>query len=164
MDRKKKPSKKTAKNHGPYLAAAVFCEHVLEEKPTPDMKTGVISITRIVNQIILSIPHNAPVDFAPPVGVSGLITFANYKGKSKHKLELIMNYPDGKVKALPLTNFSFGDSGSIQMSNTLMKIVIQTPITGMYWIDVNLDGKSVTRMPLLVEVNRLPKPVETKKQ
>ena len=99
MVREKKPAKSKGKAW-PQLAAAFFCDRILEE--TPD---GVLSAIRIVDQITIAVPpelEGHPV-FIP---VSGLIAFKSGEASGKHALRLVRVRLDCNYKLVQASRLS----------------------------------------------------------
>src|SRR6266404_6364932 len=93
------PKQKSKKKSGPYLAAAVFCESVLEEKD------GVHSAVRIVDQLNIIVDSSAPHDFPSkehplPIRINALIMFRSGDSPGEHLMRLILEGPSGKMQEL----------------------------------------------------------------
>src|SRR5690242_5712494 len=96
-----KPAKAAkAKNYtpkgGPFLTASVFCESALEDKD------GVLSAMRIVDNVTITLPHDAPADIpsaAKPIGHMQTCVIAFKRGDAdaagKYEIALAMRLPDG---------------------------------------------------------------------
>lgn len=75
----------------------------------------------------------------------------------KHIIKLVMESPSGKktdalVKEVKLTDFPHG---GIHIKTQLN---ISLVASGVYWIDVLIDGRRFTRMPINISIQRLPGP------
>lgn len=155
------------KSGGPFLAAAVFCDNILEEMG------GVVTAYRIVDGVHGIIAASAPADFPSkknPIEfrLNMLLIFRTGDSPGKHKLKLIMETPLGKRKAMfaKEIELSADPQGGLNCKNTF---TLKAFSNGVFWIDVVLDGKRYTRMPLSVLIRRegeTPTPTEdaTKKQ
>jgi hypothetical protein len=89
--------KRAQKKEGPYLAAALFCENIIEGSDR------VISVVRIVDQIVVTLPLNAPADVPSdekpiPVSVWAYLNFKAGSIRGKHRLRIIMRSPSGEQK------------------------------------------------------------------
>src|SRR5260370_17336461 len=88
--------KKRKIDGGPYLAAAFFCEQVIESKD------GSLSAIRIIDQIQVAIPANLPADVPSKenrvaVNMAGLLSFkTGYARPGQHTVRVIMRSPSGK--------------------------------------------------------------------
>lgn len=152
-NKKTNPTKKAG---GPFLAAAVFCESILEDKDR------VISVIRVIDGCQVFITPNAPPEVpskAVPVQVSQnvLVSFRSGDAPGKHLLKLVLEQPDGKrsdiaEQEIELSPEPHGGS-NIKIAATMLVYS-----SGVFWIDVNLDNKRFTRMPLRVSIQRLPMP------
>lgn len=149
---KKTPKKTPKKVGGPFLAAAVFCDNVLEEKPADESKGGVVSAIRIFDTITATLPAVIPEGVTPGFQVKALITFRAGDATGKHRLTIIKNGPDGKQDRHPVeAEIDFKGTGHKGVNVTItLGLPARNP--GLYWFDVVLDGKVVTRMPLMLVI------------
>jgi hypothetical protein len=150
MAKTNKPEKKG----GPYLAAACFCNNVIEDK------LGTISGIQIIDQIIVQLPPNAPPDFPSEenrlmVPIWALIVFRTGYSPGRHTVKLVCVSPSGKKEPGQgdgqTVNFTPQEYGGAQFANRITFAVYKG---GLFWIDVMLDGKRVTRMPIRIEIRR----------
>jgi hypothetical protein len=137
---------------GPFLAAAVFCDSIVEGAD------GAMSAVRIVDQVTLTIPADSPPDVPSetnrlPVALWSLISFKRGSATKKHVVRLKVHSPSGEAQDIGEGEITFGDS---QFSGANLRIRFQIAVKqgGLFWIDVKLDGKAVTRMPLHVSIVR----------
>jgi hypothetical protein len=137
---------------GPYLSVAAFCESVIESKD------GALTPVRIIDQITVSIPPDAPPDFPSesnkfPVGVACIISFKSGDSPGEHSLRVIAESPSGKslVAYDEVVVFSEPPQGGI---NVRMNQFIAVIKGGLFWLHIYLDGRHVTSMPLLITVVR----------
>jgi len=151
-----KDKKQTKKFGGPFLAAAVFCESTLEDA------SGKISAIGILDGCQLFLSNDAPPDVpseSQPAALvqNALFIFRSGDSPGKHKLRLVVEQPNGKrIKTAEKDIDLSGPShGGINLKTNLL---LQVSASGVYWVDVILDDKRVTRMPLNVTVQRLPAP------
>jgi hypothetical protein len=147
--------KKTARRPPkPLLAAAVFCDKVLEE-----MSDGAMSAIRIVDTVTVTIPHGHDPEERIPISLNALIAFKSGDVKGERTLRLRMRMPTGKRKVVmekPIT-FLGGESGT----NCRVRADFRIKKEGLYWIDVLVDRTRFTSMPLRIsfvraEANKLP--------
>lgn len=154
MAKKKKKAKKPAeKIGGPFLSAAIFCDGIAEDID------GILSISRIVDSVNLVIGPPAPPDMPSkehPVTINPtmLLSFRTGNSPGTHMLKLIVNQPNGKRGELlsQEVNLSEPSHGGLNLK-ARAKLTLFT--SGVYWIDVYLDGKRFTRMPLNVNIQRV---------
>jgi hypothetical protein len=148
-----KPAKRTMKAGGPYLAAAFFCETVIEDK-----SDGALSAIRMIDRIDINLPPTAPPDFPSvqnrlPVAIRIVLSFKTGDAAGDHTIRAVFISPSGKKnppfeQTLP---FPREEHGGVNIG---IKTTIGVVKGGLFWVDVSLDGKRVTRMPLLISVNR----------
>jgi len=137
---------------GPFLATAVFCDSVVRGED------GAMTAVRIIDHIKITLPANAPEDvpseskqiIAP---IEGLVSFRKGHARIKHDLQLVVHSPSGKRQELMKKEIALTDKihGGF---NLRLKAMVAVSESGLYWMDVRLDSKLMTRMPLLVTVSR----------
>jgi hypothetical protein len=137
---------------GPFLAAAMFCESTMEDKD------GVLSAIRIVDTVNLWLAPNAPPSLPSndePIGTSqnALVTFRTGDSPGTHSVGFVINSPSGEKGVSHAKDFELGKEPNSGV-NIRTAVPIKITGSGVYWIDVILDGKRVTRMPLNVRVHR----------
>jgi hypothetical protein len=154
MAKIKKRQKKTG---GPFLAAAVFCESVLLDT------SGKISAVGISDGINLFISSEAPPDMPsktqPATMMQNiLIIFRSGDSPGKHRLRLVIEQPDGRrTKAQEQEiELSAPSQGGCNVRTQLQMNIYSS---GVFLVDVILDGKRFTRMPFNVAYQRLPKTI-----
>lgn len=153
----KKSSNRVSKRiGGPFLAAAFFCESMMEDS------SGKVSAIGILDTVTIYIAHDAPKnvpseDTPLPLTQSLLVFFRGGDSPGKHQLRLVLTRPDGK-RGKP-TDREVELSKSLQGGiNVRTHMAMSITMTGVYWLDVILDGKLYTRVPLKVAVQRVPAP------
>lgn len=148
-----KSRRKAQRKAMPLLAAAVFCENFLEDKD------GVVSLIRVFETLTVPKPPEQPPateaksppvpNVIPAVPIIAVLAFRSGDAKGEYKLRTDVVMPSGKkLKAkteLPLT-FLGGENGINVRSN------ITAPVKeeGVYWYEVRLEGRLITRMPLRI--------------
>ncbi len=149
-----KNKKKTKKAGGPFLAAAVFCESIMEGANKNMSAIGIMD--GVVFWIAADAPPEVPSkDHSISFIQNILVIFRSGDSPGKHEVRLVMEQPDGKrqelikkeidLSAPPHGGFNLKSQASISVYSN-----------GVFWIDVLLDGRRFTRMPLNVEIKRLP--------
>jgi len=146
----KKPRQKPA---GPYLAAAVFCENIVEDKD------GALSCIRIIDTITVRLPADTPSDVPSeekriPVSIRGLVSFkrGGLAGKL-HKIKLAMESPDGKRGVMDERKLEMGKP-PYGGGNLYFNATIGVRKGGLFWMTVSFDGKEFTRSPLRILIER----------
>jgi hypothetical protein len=142
---------------GPYLAAAFFCEKVIEDKAD-----GAMTAVRVVDQFTVTLPHNAPPDIPSkekmvPVEILGLLAFRSGYSPGRHAVRLRLVSPSGKAQTameqeVELTPKVHGGA-SIRL-----QITVFVHTGGLFWLDVYLDGRRFTRMPFHIDIRRAAPP------
>jgi hypothetical protein len=147
---KAKRQKKKVKG-GPYLAAACFCESILEDK------LGTISAIRIIDQIAAQMPSHV-TDFPTDqnrlvVPVSALVILRTGYSPGEHRLQFVVTSPSGKKERSPeqTVNLTPQEHGGFQIISRMNFGVFKG---GLFWVDVILDDKRITRMPIRIEIQR----------
>jgi hypothetical protein len=142
---------KTGRDGGPYLDAALICEDLVQEKD------WTVSPIRLVNRITIH-------DLKPAPGVLiflPLMLFIGFKAgevTGERQLSLYWITPSRKRSRLhgfpqPQTlAFKGGDTGAIRS----FPLYIPYEADGTYWIDVVLERKRHTRVPLTVITGKEP--------
>ena len=151
MAKPKKPAKKVG---GPFLAAALFCESIMEDKDK------MMSAIRIIDGCEFWIGPQAPPDFPSAsnriqVTQNVLIIFRTGDSPGKHQLRLVIQQPDGRRSEVGKQEITLTPEshGGVNVKTQATMLVYSS---GVYWMDVILDGKRYTRMPLNVSIKRLP--------
>jgi hypothetical protein len=140
MAKRKKPAGKRAK---PLLAAAVFCDKVLES-----MGDGAMSAIRIIDSVTVYRPPGHDPEERVPISLNALIAFKSGGVKGERALRLRLRMPTGKRKVVmeqPIT-LPGGEGGT----NVRVKVELRLKTEGLYWIDVLVDRTRFTSMPLRV--------------
>jgi hypothetical protein len=130
----------------PWLAAAVFCDKVLEGAD------GWMSAIRIIDAITVPIPHHHEPGERVHIRLDALIAFKSGDVKGEHTLRLKLRTPTGKrnvVLEKPLP-FPGGEAGV----NVRVGVNLGIKTEGLYWIDVLVDRTRVTSMPLRISFMR----------
>jgi hypothetical protein len=143
-----------AQIEGLYLNFAVICERVLHETD------GVLSIIRIVDQLVVSVATPPETD-APPELLSALpvgLTFAvglksaGYSGPVPVKVRI--ESPAGLT--LPEFETTQQIGGTNRGLNLILPVQFPAQDEGVYWFVLEVAGKAVTRVPLLISKQAVP--------
>jgi hypothetical protein len=134
---------------GPHLSAAFFCEKVIEDKE------GVLSAIRIVDRIIHSAIGAGTPDAMPPVSVALtlLIGLKSGSARGRHDIGITAEQPSGIRRRIAeaLTVLFEGEERGANLILNLQWVAEQE---GLYWFNVELDGRTITRVPLRVVYQR----------
>ncbi|MCI0421077.1 MAG: hypothetical protein L0312_17930 [Acidobacteria bacterium] len=147
-----KTKKRARKRGGPYVAAAVFCDNIVEGSDRA------LSAIRIIDQVTLTVPANAPADVPSekkplPYSAWVLMSFKTGDAKGNHRVQLVGHSPSGKHQVILDKHvlFSSEQHGGANLRTNVTLVVSKG---GLFWLDVVLDGRVVTRMPLQISVAR----------
>ena len=137
---------------GPYLQMAVFCEKVLQEKD------GVVSAIRIIDRINQTATGpNAPQAMAPfDYQLTGLITLKSGSARGGVQVEIEPEMPSGLRK--PRVTMTAQMEGNERGQNLIMNMKMRFEEPGVYWFNVYVDGRLITKMPLGVQYSRISGP------
>lgn len=149
----KQSKKQAAKRSGPHLAAAVFCDNVLQEK-----QDGALTVIRIIDTVNVTLHPSTPADVPSeanriPVTVQGLVSFRTGDAPGEHTIRLQMQSPSGKTTDIYQTSLVFKPEPNAG-GNVLFNSVIAVMKGGLFWLSVYLDDQKMTQMPLMINVNR----------
>jgi len=139
----------TTSASGPFLAAALLCENILEEKD------GVLSAIRIVDRIIHGARGpNPPEDMPPvPVNLRALISLKSGAARGRFAVGIVLEKPSGQRE--PAVEIPVLLEGEDRGANLNIALAFQAELEGLYWFEVQLDGQPITRMPLRLIYQRL---------
>lgn len=152
---KKTPStpRRTKSFGGPFLAAAVFCQNILEDSQKN------MSVIGITDGFDFKIPPKAPETFPSKenplvIPLSMFLSFKTGNSPGKHTLKLVVEQPNSKraellQQEIDLTTEIHGGC------NIRTHLDLGLYSGGVFWFDVYLDGKRLTRMPLRISIERL---------
>lgn len=126
---------------GPYLAVAVLCEKILEEKD------GVHSLIRIVDRV----SFRGEMPSMPPNQLSLMLAIFLRSGvfRGTAQLEIEPITPSGKpmpAMRLPVL-FEGDDDRGVAVALQLQFVATEE---GLYWFDIKLADMLLTRVPLRV--------------
>jgi len=139
--------RKKPKAARPLLMAAFFCENILEEKE------GVLTAVRIVDVLKVRIPDLSGIPEGQPkptiaTQIKALLGFKSGEAKGKRTVHLTVVAPSGKRrKTVPTTVTFMGNELGV---NIRAQVVVEAEEEGLYWYEVRVDGKLLTRMPLRI--------------
>ncbi len=128
---------------GPHLQMAVICERVLQEV------NGVLSVIRVIDRLTFTPPMGAsPTMPAQLVTLNAVILFRSDQARGRGTVTLRPQRPSGFN--MPEMNFPVLFEGEDRGSQFILDLVFPAEEEGLYWFDVLLDGKLISRMPLRI--------------
>jgi hypothetical protein len=136
----------TAKRKGntprPMLSVAAFCTKVLEGRD------GLMSGIRFFDQITVPVSADRDPESREPISLWALIGFKAESFEGEHVLRLVMQAPTGKRKEIG--RMTMRHPRHVTSINHRIQLALKIKSEGLFWVDVILDGKRYTRMPLRV--------------
>jgi hypothetical protein len=149
MTKSEKPAKKI---RGPYLAAAVYCQTIVSESE------GRVTPVNIFDSINLTIPAGTPPNFPSEenrihIPVWSFISFRSGDAPGEHNFYIVAESPSGKKQKQEEQVIKLPE-GAHAGANLNIKITMGIFKGGLFWTNVYLDNKLMTRMPLLINVKR----------
>lgn len=154
---KEKRQKKKATSR-PQLAAAFFCESIIEDK-----KDGSLTVVRIVDTLNLALDPSTPPEFPSEaerlfVPYCGLVSFRTLDAPGEHVLRLEFESPSGKRKEVEKRNVTLTEAPQGGM-NLVLRGGLQIYQGGLFRLHVILDDEEVTQMPLVILIHRAESPL-----
>ena len=141
-----------AKNEGPYVQAAAFCEKVLEEND------GALSLIRMVDTVTHTTKRADAPEEMPNIQIStnAVISLKSggESGDFTARMELIS--PSGE-KIETLSN-DFKLKGAGHGRNIVVNLSFEAKEEGVYFFDVFVGENLVTRMPLRIRYEKVTEP------
>lgn len=135
---------------GPFLSAALLCERVLVEQD------GVASLIRIVDRRLhTQVGPDAP-DEMPAVSIDWSLVLLFKAGSARGRSEVLLQIeaPSGLRLGDPirLPVLFEGEDRGVQL---VAQLGLELSEEGLYWINVRLDGRPITRVPFRLVYQRL---------
>jgi hypothetical protein len=130
---------------GPYMAIAVICERVLQEKD------GVLSLIRVIDRFFV---HGGAKEM-PPSAVQGNIVIAMKSGFQKGTLYIKLRGSTPSGKPLPEREFPVLFEGDDRGVGIVAPFQLTLDEEGVYWFDVLLEDATITRIPMRIVYQRL---------
>lgn len=138
---------------GPYVQAALFCEKVLEERD------GVLSAIRVVDRLFINVSGiGAPDKLSdlPPqmttLNIVGLVALKSGFARGSHTVVVRGRTPS--QQPIPAVSFPVLLEGEDRGANVVFQMGIQAREDGLYWFDVLVNDRLMTRMPLRIVYQR----------
>ena len=132
----------------PFLAMAVLCERVLEEKD------GVLSLIRIVDRLVHAAGPEGPEEM--PAILAKLVMVLGFKSGAVHgKRTVTVRLVDPANEVKGEWTFPVLFEGEDKGANLIINMSLKLEKEGLHWFDVLLEKKLVTRVPLRVVYMRV---------
>jgi hypothetical protein len=134
---------------GPWLAAAVFCEKVIEDKE------GALTLVRIVDRITTTAVGQGTPDEMPPTPITIALVAAFKSGTAKGRSDFRIEVEAPTGLRTPIAQaLSVIFEGEDRGANLVLNLQFKAEHEGLYWFDLFLDKGLVTRVPLRVVYQR----------
>lgn len=134
---------------GPWLLAAVFCEKVMFEKD------NTATLIRLVDRFTMTASGAAPPVKMPPANIK-VTAFLYFKaGIARGSFEVTLNAYSPSRKKLATMILPMLLEGEDRGSQMGVELNLQINEDGLYWVDVLLGERLVTRMPLRIVYQRI---------
>ena len=127
------------KNKVPYVAAALFCEKVIQEKD------DVITIIRMVDTYQLNPPPGVQATIQPSL----LVTLKSGELTGKGEVAVSVSKPSGG-KPTEARTFPVLLKGGVHGVNLITSLSIRVTEDGLYWFNILWNGALITRIPLRI--------------
>ncbi len=132
----------TLAERGPFLNAALLCEQISEDH------NHLLSLSRIINEIAVS--NFDPTTQGPiTIQLYALVSLVAGSTRGSVKVDFQLVQPSGKATHITQV-YTAGFVEDASVRNIPGVLNIQTNEEGQHWIDVLVNEKRMTRMPLLV--------------
>lgn len=139
-----------ASSDGPFLAIAVFCENAIQDQQ------GVLSLIRVYQRrTIRAVGPGAPETMPPQRHTLTLVlSFISGAARGRSEISIKTHAPSGLTvsESPPLSILLEGDDRGANVITTVEAVLDQE---GIYWFEVLLNKKPVTRVPLRVMYERV---------
>lgn len=127
---------------GPYIQAALFCEHVLDEKD------NVKSLIRVIDRLqVQSRGQDAP-DIMPEIQ-RDLIAFLSFKAgdaRGPIPIRITVTRPSGLTDSNPVWHGTVHLEGGTRGHNLVLRMRTRFNEPGPYWYNVYVGDRLATRM------------------
>ena len=135
--------------HGPYLQMSVFCEKVLQERD------GVISVVRVIDRVNRTAAGPDAPDAMPSFDyqLTAVITLKAGRARGGVQVEIEPELPSGLRQ--PRAAMTAQMEGNERGQNLIMNLQMKFEEPGVYWFNVYVDGRLITRMPFTVTYSRI---------
>ena len=137
------------RTEGPWLAAALLCEKVIEDKE------GTLSLIRIIDRVTTTaVGQGTPSEMPPtPITVTLVAAFKSGSARGRSDFRIDAEAPTGLRTPLAQA-LSIIFEGEDRGANLIINLNFTAQHEGLYWFDLFLDDKLVTRVPLRVVYQR----------
>lgn len=136
---------------GPYLNAALLCERTIEE---PD---GVLTLVRLVDKVTAGPTPGAQAEqeFQPfPVRLSLVVVLRRGDATGTYEVKVRPREPDGTELQASGVQVAFPGDDPGEAVNVLINMGLGVQFEGLYWFDILINDRVVSRLSLRIEFQR----------
>lgn len=133
---------------GPYVSLACFCERVLEEKD------GVSSLIRLIDRLTIQAGQGAPEEM-PPVAINAILVLRMFSGLARGMSNFRLTLVSPSGIEMQHAEFSLLFEGDDRAAQAKLNMSFIAPEQGLYWVNVTLEGQTLTRVPLRLMWQRI---------
>lgn len=132
--------------YGPYLQTAVICDKVLQEKD------GVCSAIRIIDRITRTAMGPTPAKQMEPFTHPLALLLAMKAGQARgtYQVEIRPVKPNAEQSLPSLRSTVFFEGPDERGVNLVSEMIIGFDQEGLWWFDVYLNDRRITRIPLRI--------------
>jgi len=133
---------------GPWLQAAVFCEKLLQEQD------GVVSLIRVIDRFMIQASGPEPPERMPAARLSmmGYLAFKSGIARGSYSVTIKGVSPLGRP--LPGMTLPMLLEGEDRGAGLGFQLNLDAQEEGLYWFEVLIGERLITRMPLRVVYQR----------
>lgn len=131
---------------GPFVNVAVFCERALQEAD------GVLSIIRVIDQITIQAAGPEVPNTLPPghtVEPTLVVVLKPGQARGTQSVQVILEHPDTTRLEAPELSVAFS-GGPNNGANLILPMAIKLTSAGLYWTDILVNRRLITRVPLQI--------------
>ncbi len=131
---------------GPYLAAALFCEQVLDEKD------NVKSLIRVIDRLMVQASGREVPDAMPPItrDLVAVLIFKSGDARGTVPVTIRLTRPSGITDPDPVWQGTILMEGGIRGSTLVLRTRTAFQEPGPYWYSVYVGDQLSTKMPFEV--------------
>jgi hypothetical protein len=136
---------------GPYVNVATFCERAIQDTE------GVLTLVRITDQLVVqSTGPDAPQDLPEGTVITTTLVVILKPGEARgsQPFKVDLETPSGEIKTGPEMSIPFA-GGPNNGANVVLPMTIGISSAGLYWANVYVAHRLVTRVPLQISYQYL---------
>lgn len=134
---------------GPYIQVAALCESVIEGKD------GVLSLIRVIDRFTHTTTGPNPPEKMPPFPINAMLVLMLKAGFARGSYQVRIRPHTPSQRTLPDVFLSMLFEADHRGQNVMLKMQLQVEEEGVYWFDVAIGERLLTRVPLQVVYQRV---------